>query len=76
MWDSKPLNCNINAHSHAIRPQNNIDQRRPILQYARKCMRYKVPMTINNAPAEIVNKVYIHSCQGFAGYIETKILQL
>ncbi len=35
-------------------------------------------MTINNAPAEIVNKVYIysHSLQGFAGYIKTRILQL
>ncbi len=33
-------------------------------------------MTINKAPAEIVNKVYTHSLQGFAGYIKTKILQL
>ncbi len=33
-------------------------------------------MTINNAPAEIVNNIYTHSLQGFAGYIKTKILQL
>ncbi len=33
-------------------------------------------MTINNAPAEIVSKVYTHSLQGFAEYIKTKILQL
>ncbi len=33
-------------------------------------------MTINNAPAEIVNKVFTHRHQGFAGYIKTKILQL
>ncbi len=37
---------------------------------------YKVLMIINNAPAEIVNKVYTHSLHGFAGYIKTKILQL
>ncbi len=47
-----------------------------IHEYARKCIRYKGPMTINNAPAEVVNKVYTHSLQGFAGYIKTKILQL
>ncbi len=69
-----PLNGNINAHNHAIQTQNNIGQMRPIPEYARKCIRYKVPMTINNAPAEIVNKVYTHSLQGFAGYIKTKIL--
>ncbi len=33
-------------------------------------------MPINNVPAEIVNKVYTHSLQGFAGYIKTKMLQL
>ncbi len=71
-----PLNGNINAHSNATRTQNKIGQMKPIHEYARKCIRYKVPMTINNAPAEIVNKVYTHSLQGFAGYIKTKILQL
>ncbi len=49
---------------------------KPIHEYARKWIRYKVLMTINNAPAQIVNKVYTHSFQGFAGYIKTKILQL
>ncbi len=49
---------------------------RPIHEYARKCTRHKVPMTINNVPAEIVNKVYTQSLQGFAGYIKIKILQL
>ncbi len=69
-----PLNGNINAHSHATQTHNNIGQMRPIHEYARKCIRYKVPMTINNALAEIVNKVYIHSLQGFGGYIKTKII--
>ncbi len=71
-----PMNGNINANSHATQTQNNIDQMRPIHVYARKCISYKVPITINNAPAEIVNTVYTHSLQGFAGYIKTKILQL
>ncbi len=71
-----PLNGNINGHSHATRTQNNIGHMRSIHEYARKCIRYKVPKTINNVPAEIVNKVYNHSLQGFAGYIKTKILQL
>ncbi len=70
------MNGNINAHSQATRTQNNIGQMKPIHEYARKCIRYKVPMTINNAPAEIVNKVCTHSLQGFAGYIKAKILQL
>ncbi len=67
-----PLNGNINAHSHATRTQNNIGQMKPIHEYARKYIRYKVPITINNAPAEIVNKV----CKVYNGYIKTKILQL
>ncbi len=70
-----PLNGNINAHSHTTRTQNNIGQMKHMHEYARKCIRYKVLMTINNTPAEIVNKVYTHSLQGFAGYIKTKILQ-
>ncbi len=71
-----PLNGNINAHRHATQTQNNIGQMRPIHKYARKCITYKVPMTVNNAPDEIVNKVYTHSLQGFAEYIKTKIRQL
>ncbi len=61
----------INTESvcEATQTQNNIGQMRPIHEYARKCIRYKVLMTINNAPAEIVNKVYTHSLQGFVGYI-------
>ncbi len=51
-----------------------IGQMRHIHEYVGKCTRYKVPMTINNVPAEIVNKVYTHSLQGFAGYIKTNIL--
>ncbi len=69
-------NLPLNAHSHDTRTQNNIGQMKPIHEYARKCIRYKVPITINNAPAEIVNKVYTHSLHGFVGYIKTKILQL
>ncbi len=70
------LNGNINAHSHATQTLNTIGQMRSIHEYARKCIRYKVPMTTNNASTEIVNKVYTHSLQGFSRYIKTKILQL
>ncbi len=50
-------------------PQENIHQMRPNHEYARKCIQYDLPILINNAPIEILEKVYIHSLHSFARYI-------
>ncbi len=69
-----PFNKNT-THSHATRNQHNIHQMRPKHEYARKCIRYDLPILINNAPSEILEKVYIHSIHSFAGYIKLKTLE-
>ncbi len=43
-----PFNRNT-THSHAARTQHNIRQMRPKHEYARKCIRYDLPILINNA---------------------------
>ncbi len=47
---------------------------RPNHEYARKCIRYDLPIFINNAPIEIIENVYTHSLHGIAGYIKLKTL--
>ncbi len=62
-------------HSHATRTEHNIHKMRPNHEYARKCIRYDIPILINNAPIEILETVYTHCLHGFAGYIKLKILE-
>ncbi len=45
---------------------------RPNHEYASKCIRYDLPILINNAPIEIIEKVYTHILHGFALYIKLK----
>ncbi len=55
------LHFNRNTtHSHARRTQHNIRQMRPNHEYARKCIRYDLPILINNAPIEVLEKVYVY----------------
>ncbi len=69
-----PFNRNA-IHSHATRIQHNIYEMKPNHEFARKCIRYDLPILINNAPIEIIEKVYTHSLHGFAGYIKLKTLK-
>ncbi len=39
-------------------------------EYAKKCIRYSIPNTINSTTSNIVDKIYTHSMQGFSGYIK------
>ncbi len=43
-------------------------------EYAKKCIRYSIPNTINNTTPNIFDKIYTHSMQGFSGYIKQSIL--
>ncbi len=54
--------CWISMHDYAR------NQWIPILDYARKCVRYNIPSTVNNIPINIIEKVYAHSIQGFSKY--------
>ncbi len=48
---------------------------RPKHEYARYCIRYRIPLIVNESPSQIINKINIHSLQGFPKYIKIKILE-
>ncbi len=64
-----------NIHSYATRSQDKIHQWIPMHDYARKCIRYINPSTVNNTPINIIEKVYTNSIQGFSKYIKLNLLQ-
>ncbi len=39
-------------------------------EYANKCIRYDLPVLVNNTPKEILDKIDTRSLRGFAGYIK------
>ncbi len=42
----------------------------PKYEYARYCIRYCIPLIVNESPPEIINKIDTHSLQGFSKYIK------
>ncbi len=46
-----------NIHSYATRSQYKIHQWIPMHDYARKCVRYNIPSTVNNNLINIIEKV-------------------
>ncbi len=58
-----------NIHSYATRSPNKIHQWIPMHDYARKCVHYNIPSTVNNTPINIIEKVCTHNIQGFSKYI-------
>ncbi len=44
-------------------------------EYARYCIRYRIPLLVNESPPEIINKIDTNSLQGFSKYIKFKILE-
>ncbi len=44
-------------------------------EYARKCIQYNIPSTVNSTPFNIIEKIYTHSMQGFSKYIKQNLLQ-
>jgi hypothetical protein len=69
-----PFKTNRSLHDHSTRIHDYVHTNRPEHEFARKCIRYSIPMIINNTPVEIIEKIHTHSLQGYAQYIKTKIL--
>ncbi len=44
-------------------------------EYARYCIRYCIPLIVNESPPEIIDKVDTNSLQCFSKYIKIKILE-
>ena len=65
-----PIQYNSETHQHHTRIQDNIHVGRTTHEYAKRCIRYDLPMVINKTPREILSKIDTHSLRGFAGYIK------
>ncbi len=44
-------------------------------EYAKHSISVNLPKVINSTPSEILDKIYTHSLQGFAGYIKLKCIK-
>ncbi len=45
---------------------------KPNHEYAKNCLRYNIPVVLNNSPSEIRNTIFTHSLQG---YVKLRFLQ-
>ena len=70
-----PFQHNFEIHEHNTRIQNLLQIGKPAHEYARKCIRYHLPVSINSTSTEILNKINTHSLKGFAGYIKQYYLK-
>ncbi len=66
---------NAERHNHFVRAQGNLYMMRLMHEYARYCIRWRIPLIVNESPPEIINKVDTHSLQDFSKYIKIKILE-
>ena len=60
----------LETHNYNTRGCTNL--RNPIVkhEFSRKCIRYQLPIVINNTPLIILNKATTHSMTGFTEYIK------
>ena len=70
-----PFIANMEIHHYQTRAQCNIRLMKPNHEFARNCIRYQVPIVINNTSCEILNKIHTHSLQGFTRYIKVKTIE-
>ena len=69
-FDVFNLRLNSEIHAHSTRNQNKL--RIPFVKhnFAKACVRYQLPKTVNSMPRSITNKVHTHSFNGFSTYVK------
>ncbi len=70
-----PFHPNTDTHSYPTHIQHNLHQYKTKHEYAKQYLWYDIPITINNFPRWILDKIDTHSLQGFADYVKAYILQ-
>ena len=70
-WNLIP---NSDIHTHDARIKHEISTYRTRHEYAKKCLRYNLPLMLNTTPDTITNKLYTHSLQGLVNYAKQYIL--
>ncbi len=65
-----PLPPNSNIHNYETRTRHHIYQSKTKYEYAKHCIRFHIPKTINNSPNSILDKINTHGLKSFSGYIK------
>ena len=67
-FDTFDLRLNQDMHAHFTRGCQNLRTVTVKHTFSQKCLRYKLPQTINATPPIITQKVFSHSLKGFGNY--------
>ncbi len=65
------LRLNKKIHDHNTRSSSKLHKTHLNHNYAKKCLKQNIVITINNNSALILNKIHTHSLQGFSTYAKT-----
>ncbi len=68
------LQTNSDIHNYETQTQHHIYQPKTKHEYAKHCIRFHIPKTINSLPNSILDKINTHSLKGFSEYIKTCFL--
>ena len=66
---------NVNIHLHDTQTSSTIHTVRTKQEFAKKCLKYNLPHSINATPAIVVGKIQTHSLQGFTTYTKQFLIQ-
>ncbi len=69
-----PFYCNSDTHQHNTRNRNKLHLGRPAHEYAKKSIRYNLPVVVNSTPSVIIDKVDTHSLKGLSNYAKQHFL--
>ena len=61
---------NFELHSYNVRNNDNLHLPRVRHEFAKSSIQYIIPITFNNAPSLIKEKIYTHSYKGFSQYVK------
>ena len=66
------FNLRLNSEIHAHNTTNQHKLRIPFVKhiFAKSCVRYHLPKTVNSMPRSITYKVHTHSFNGFSTYVK------
>lgn len=71
-----PFNTNADTHNYNTRQLEDIHQPLAKHDYAKKCLRFNLPITVNSTPDIILDKIGTHSLAGFSWFIKEYTLNL
>ena len=69
-----PFRPNQELHGHNTRQSHNLFINRYRHTFAKKCLRYDIPDTINTTPSQIKEKLHTHSYHGFTKYVKSILI--